>query len=193
MSVSTVVEDAGQNQSVFPYDYCYLYKNATTKSKYFIPLLATKLFLTALVNVALESQPFPMMAFNTIISIIFFLYLLLVRPFQSAFTNFRLVFLELLVCLVNAAFCVYQYFAAKSEYITWLEHTVLIGIIVIMSVAILFALVEHYRSWIHKVWNLCDGCCLYFRLLGRSKKVFTAEESERKEISVKPIEEGDVV
>ena len=96
-----------------------------------MPLLTTKLFLTALVNVALESQPFPMICVNTVISIVFFLYLLMVRPFQSAFTNFRVVFLELLVCLVNSAFCVYQYFAAKSEYIKWLENTVLIGIIAV--------------------------------------------------------------
>ena len=83
----------------------------TTKSKYFLPLLATKLFLTALLSVALEGKSFYMMACNSALSVIFFFYLIVVRPFQSAFTNFRVIFLELLICMLNGGFCVYQYFA----------------------------------------------------------------------------------
>ena len=45
---------------------------------------------------------------------------------------------------------------------------ILVGIMVILGLAVMFGLVEHYRIWIHKIWSLCDGCFLYFRLLGKS-------------------------
>lgn len=52
-------------------------------------------------------------------------------------------------------------------------------LIIVLSAAVLFGFIEHYRSWIKNVWNLCDGCCLYLRLLGRSTKVYAAEEESR--------------
>lgn len=44
-----------------------------------------------------------------------------------------------------------------------------------------------------KVWNLCDGCCLSFKLWGKSKKVYDADDSRREEIQVEAIEEGEIV
>lgn len=70
---------------------------------------------------------------------------------------------------------------------------VLIGITVLLSLGILLSLVEHYRIWIHKVWSLCDGCCMWFKLWGSSKKVYDAEESQRKMIKVEEVKEGEVI
>jgi hypothetical protein len=179
--VSTVVaeEAAGEVDSVFPHDYCYSYKNVNPWSKYFLPLLATKLVLTAFLAVLLETYPFVLLAVCSVLSGLFLVYLLIVRPFQSVFTNFRIIALEFMLTVLNGIYCIYQYFASKNEYVGWLEKCVAVGVAVVLGAALLFGLVEHYRAWIYKVWELCDDCCLYFRLMGGSKKVFDAEESKR--------------
>jgi hypothetical protein len=189
-----VIEDeAGENDSVFPYDYCYLYRNSDSRTKYFLPLLVTKLVISALLAAILHNHAFSMMVMLTIITFLFLGYLFVVRPFHSKFTNFRLIVIELFLTSLNGLYCLYQYYASKTEYVSWLEKATVLLLIIVLAFAVFVGLVEHYRSWIKKVWTLCDGCCLYFRLLGRSKKVFSAEDESKQEVKVEAIQEGDVV
>jgi hypothetical protein len=46
-------DEVGGEQSIFPFDYCYVYKNRNLKSKYFLPLLLLRLFLVAVFDCAL--------------------------------------------------------------------------------------------------------------------------------------------
>ena len=96
----------GGEYSLFPYDYCLLYKNNDSRSKYYLPLLLTKLLSIAILT-AVTQNAFYLMAINTLISLIFSLYLMVVRPFTSTFTNARIIIIEVLVGILNGAFCVY--------------------------------------------------------------------------------------
>ena len=109
-----IQDEAGENDSVFPYDYCYLYRNSDTRTKYFLPLLITKLILSTIFAVILSSNPLPMMAMLTTFTFIFLSYLFLVRPFHSKFTNFGLITIELLLTIINGFYCVYQYYASNK-------------------------------------------------------------------------------
>lgn len=55
-----------------------------------------------------------MMVLLSIVSFLFLLYLFVVRPFHSKFTNIRLIVTELLLTAVNGVYCVYQFYASKS-------------------------------------------------------------------------------
>lgn len=49
---------------------------------------------------------------------------------------------------------------------------ILIGIIVILGLSIIFSVVEHYKGWVYRAANLCEDCCVCWRLKGPSTKVF---------------------
>lgn len=91
---------------MFPYDYCLLYKNNDKRTKYFLPLLMTKLLCIGILTVSAQNA-FYLMVFNTLISLLFCLYLVIIRPFNSIFTNIRTIIIEGLVCILNGGFCVY--------------------------------------------------------------------------------------
>jgi len=79
----------GNDESLLPYDYCFIYKNKDKRSKYYLPLLVTKLFIISFVNVAFQKTPFQLMILTAAINFIFLLWLVIVRPFNSTFTNAR--------------------------------------------------------------------------------------------------------
>lgn len=79
----------GDDESLLPYDYCYIYKNKDSRSKYYLPILITKLLLISLFNVVMQSLPFYLMVMNLILSALFLIFLVRVRPFNSSFTNAR--------------------------------------------------------------------------------------------------------
>ena len=107
----------GSDESTLPYDYCLIYKNSNQKSKYYLPLLLSRLYLTALFASSLSNHPFVLMIINTIISVIFVGYLLIIRPFNSAFTNVRVIIVEVLILSMNAVYGYYQFQAEKGEYV----------------------------------------------------------------------------
>lgn len=51
-----------------------------------------------------------------------------------------------------------------------------------LATAIIFSFVEHYKIWIHKLWHLCDNCCLSFKLRGVTTKVYDREEQAQHQV-----------
>ena len=108
----------GNDESLLPYDYCYIYKNKDSRSKYYLPLLITKLILISFFNVTMQSVPFYLMAANLALSMMFLLFLGIVRPFNSTFTNARNIVVYILIVAVNGIYCAYQYYASNKVYIS---------------------------------------------------------------------------
>ena len=70
------------------FDYVTLYRHTTqdnhtqpNKSKYFLPLLITKLYLTALLPSFIQSAPLPCFILIALVEAIFLVFLVFVRPF----------------------------------------------------------------------------------------------------------------
>ena len=70
------------------FDYITLYRHTTqnnytqpNKSKYFLPLLITKLYLTALLPSFIQSAPLPCFILIALVEAIFLVFLVFVRPF----------------------------------------------------------------------------------------------------------------
>ena len=105
----------GEEESFFPYDYCFSYNNAHKHSKYYLPFLTTKIFLLSALNVLL-SNLLVLLITHVALNLVFLVYLIKVRPFNSAFTNARVIIIDILVVVLNLAQGAYQYFALKDSY-----------------------------------------------------------------------------
>ncbi len=90
----------GEDESFFPFDYCYLYNHSHPKSKYFLPLLIIKVFLYALTSATLPNYPFIMTTCHALITTIFLIYLFASKPFKSKFTLVRVILVEGLVLVI---------------------------------------------------------------------------------------------
>ena len=164
-------EEMGEEESFLPFDYCYLYNNANKNAKYFLPMLVIKLFGFALFSSTLTAYPFYMMVLHLVLSIVFLIFVCCAKPFQSKLTQARIIVTELLLIAIQCAFTLYQFYAQKLIYLNSIEFYLILAVIVLLSVAIVFTLIEQYRIWKDSLSSLCEGCCLYFRLKGNSKKV----------------------
>lgn len=102
---------------MFPFDYSSIYKHKHPKAKYFLPLLMTKLLLMAIFNSALMNRALSLMSVNTALSLLFLLFLLVVRPFQSTFSNVKVITLYSLLLFLNGTYLIYQAEAEKNVYI----------------------------------------------------------------------------
>ena len=167
----------------FMFDYGTLY-NSHPQSKYFLPLLMIRIVICLIIMVSLSNYAFEMMVINTFINLLFVCFLVKVRPFQSTFTNIRLILIELLLLITNGIYAVYQYFANLHIYVSTLQMCILVGIICILTFSIIFSLIEHYKAWMHKIWRCCEDCCLSWRLKGPSTKIYDRQDQSSNIIKV---------
>ena len=105
-----------KTECLYPYDFCNLYHSRRRSSKYFLPLLITKLFLTCIISTTLTFSSFVLLAAQAGLNLLFVIILIKMRPFASKFTNVRLVLVEVMVMIVNGGFSYYQMEATKDRY-----------------------------------------------------------------------------
>lgn len=182
----------GEEESFLPFDYCYLYNNANKNAKYFLPMLVTKLFGFALFSSTLTAYPFYMMILHLLLSVVFLIFVCCAKPFQSKLTQARIIVTEVLLIAIQCAFTLYQFYAQKLIYLNSIEFYLIIAVIVLLSFAIIFTLIEQYRIWKDSLSSLCEGCCLYFRLRGNSKRVEYKPEVEQNTIKVEEVKQEDI-
>lgn len=78
-----------------------------TKAKYFLPLLISKVYLTAILASLLQDKPFHFFIISSFLELIFIIFMLAVKPFASKFTNFRIIFLSLGLIAANTSIGIY--------------------------------------------------------------------------------------
>lgn len=101
----------------FAFDFYLLYNNSNPNSKYFLPVLITKIIFTVVMLVSLSNYFFEMMLMITLTNLFFIWFLLKVRPFKSAFSNMRIIVIEIVLLLINAVYAVYQFYASGNIYV----------------------------------------------------------------------------
>jgi len=125
-----------------------------SKVKYFLPILLTKIYLTALLSSVLKSNPFIFFIIVSLIEIIFSIFIIRIRPFQSNFTNLRLITISLLFLGTNIICCLYLYFSKQLTYIIFYEELIIYLIVGIAGMSLLFLILEHLLAWRKELWKL---------------------------------------
>jgi hypothetical protein len=138
-------------------------------------MLITKLFVYSFFGATLMNYPFGIMVIHLLASTIFFFYLCYVKPFKSKFTMARLIITQLLVMVIQGIFTTYQFFALSYKYIVNLEFCIILTIMVLLSLSIIFIVVEQYKISYNHIIRICENCCLPLRLKGKSFKVHDKE------------------
>lgn len=82
-----------------------------------MPFLCSKIYLTAVLAVLMQAVPFSCMILLSLLELIFLVFLVVVRPFESSFSNFKLLLISLWLLGVDVVLCVYLYFSEKNEYL----------------------------------------------------------------------------
>lgn len=88
-----------------------------SKAKYFLPLFITKIYLTAVLASLMQSAPFGFLITSAVVELAFLVFLMEVRPFESCFTNFRLMTTSLVLIAISVVFCVYLKLSMESNYV----------------------------------------------------------------------------
>lgn len=79
--------------------------------------------------------------------------MIVVRPFTSGFSNFRIIFMEILFLALNALMIYYCWKAQSSQYAQDFEFVGVILIVVILCFAVFAIFMEHLLSWKTEIWN----------------------------------------
>jgi hypothetical protein len=176
------------------YDYVSLYRNfqpgtnQPIKAKYFLPILMTKLYLTAILASILQATPFAYLVVASCLELSFLLFVLIVHPFESTFTNLRIALLSLCFVGTSVVFCVYLKMADNNHYDILYEEIIIYLVLTLLALAFIFALAEHLLAWRREVWKVLEPCLKGTRLIGtRNVNVFQldAENSNHMEHSFK--------
>lgn len=108
-----------REEQTLDYDYLSLYKHASrvlvngqttvifTKAKYFLPILMSKVYLTAVLASLLQDKSFYFFILSSFLEILFIIFMLAVRPFTSKFTTFRIIFISLGLIAANTTIGIY--------------------------------------------------------------------------------------
>lgn len=117
-----------KEEQVLDYDYLAMYKHASrtmvngqttvifTKAKYFLPLLISKVYLTAVLSSLLQDNPFYFFIISSVLELILIFFMLAVKPFTSKFTNFRIIITSLGLIAANTSIGVYIYNSKNGNY-----------------------------------------------------------------------------
>jgi hypothetical protein len=109
-----------------------------------------------------------MMVLHLLLTAVFLVYLCACRPFQSKFTVARTIIVEIVLFAIQGMFAIYQYYAQSLYYIKSLELYIILAVVLLLGLAIVFLILEQYKVWYEMIRKCCEGCCLSFRLKGRS-------------------------
>jgi hypothetical protein len=167
----------------FLFDYFNLYnhesESSASKSKYYLPVLFTKIYLSALLAALLINAPLAYFVAIGLIELVFLVFLLAVRPFLSTYTNFRLVAVSIALLAGEIVMAMYLYYSGKNEYKYFYEQLTVYILLGVLSLAVLFAFLQHILAWKHELWRrLLEPCLKGTRLMGtRRAPVFTFEET----------------
>lgn len=169
---------------MFTYDYVSLYNHAKrvtvngtstiifTKAKYFLPMLITKVYLNAMLSSFVQSKPFYFFIISAILEIVFIFFMLIVRPFVSTFTNFRIILISLIMIAADVSIQIYIYNSLNNEYFTFYERLTVYLILGALASATLFIIIQHLKAWSKQMWRLLQPCLKGARLMGHRKNRF---------------------
>lgn len=127
------------------WDYFSLYRHYhsdqlhPTKAKYFLPLLLTKLYLTAIFASFLTHHPFVYFIFSSLLELLFLAFLIEFRPFDSIFTNIRLMVVSLLFLAINIVCTIYLKFSLDNNYLFIYEIIAVYLVLALTVLAVVFA------------------------------------------------------
>lgn len=97
----------------------------------------------------MRSIPLPLFIVLGLLEITYLMFVIVVRPFRSTFTNVRLVIISLLLLAMDTIMCVYLSYKAMSVYLYVCELSLTILLLVVLVLAIVFCIVEHIYAWRH--------------------------------------------
>ena len=157
-----------------------------TKAKYFLPLLTTKIYLTALIASLLQAVPLICLGALVVIELVFFVFLIETRPFESTFTQFRLIVISLSFMATNVVLCIYLQLGTNDNYNILYEELTIYMMVGLLGLSTLFMFIEHLLAWRREIWKkIFEPCLKGTRLMGtRNVPVFEMETvSDRMEHS----------
>lgn len=76
----------------------------------------TKVYLAAILSSLLQSEPFYLFLTLSGFEITFIIFVIAVRPFESRFTNIRLIIISLLIIACNSVISVYVHQSEEGVY-----------------------------------------------------------------------------
>lgn len=124
--ISQTVDLSIDNTELEPlvFDYFNFYRHyqlsngqfTPTIAKYFLPILITKIYVTLTLASLMQTAPFAYFILISLFELLFLIFLLVVRPFESTFTNFRLVAISTGILGGNVVMCFYLYFSQLDDY-----------------------------------------------------------------------------
>ena len=176
----TTLDGNGEKKEdqVLDYDYLSLYKHASrvavngqttvvfTKAKYFLPLLITKVYLTAILSSLLQDKPFHFFILSSFLELVLIFFTLIVKPFTSKFTNFRIIVLSLGLIAANTSIGIYIHISQSNDYQIFYEELTAYIILGVLASATLFIILEHLLAWSREMWRLVEPCLKGTRLMG---------------------------
>lgn len=144
-------------------------------------MLITKLYLTAILASLMQSVPFHYMIVLAALQVIFLCFLLVVSPFQSSFTNFRLILMSLTATASHVIMCIYLYQSIAGNYSLFFEKLVVYLVLGTLASAVLFVCLEHFMAWRRQIWRkVFEPCLKGSRFMGtRRVPMFEMQASQR--------------
>lgn len=95
----------------------------------------------------MKSVPLPFFIIIGLFEIAYSFFLLVVRPFESSFTNFRLVVISLALIATDVVMCIYLYQSMQGSYNLMYEKLVIFLVLSVLGMGVLFAFLEHLQAW----------------------------------------------
>lgn len=109
-----------------------------TKAKYFLPLLISKVYVTAILASLLQDKPFYFFIISSFLELIFIVFVVAVKPFISKFTNFRIIFLSLGLIAANTSIGIYIRNSQENNYQMFYEELTAYILLGVLGAATLF-------------------------------------------------------
>ena len=145
--------------SHLPYDYLSLYSLAKdgivdgrkarlpTKAKYFLPMLITRLYLIGVLGSVMQDAALAYFIICILLEVLWLIYLIVVRPFISHFTNFRIIICSLILLVAEVCFTIYLYNASNGDYQVKYEEITTYILVVLVGTAFVLYTLQHIWVW----------------------------------------------
>lgn len=129
-------------------------------------MLVTKIYLNAILSSLIQSQPYYFFIASTFMELIFVLFMVIVRPFTSRFSNFRIIIVSLVLIAANISMLIYIYNSQANSYQISYERLTVYLVLAVIGSASLFIILQHIMAWSKQMWRLVQPCLKGTRLMG---------------------------